>query len=89
MDGKFIKAWPFAGLPCGLFLDANQQMYLATGFAGQILQLDANGKAVAAMGQPGKALGEFGEAHYLTFAPGGDIYVADTVKPALHRFVRQ
>jgi DNA-binding beta-propeller fold protein YncE len=89
MDGKFIKAWPFAGLPCGLFLDKDQAMYLVTGFAGQILKLDANGKAVAAMGQPGKGLGEFGEAHYMTVVPGGDIYVADTVKPALHRFSRR
>jgi sugar lactone lactonase YvrE len=89
MDGKFIKAWPFAGLPCGLFTDKSGQMYLATGFAGQILKLDANGKAVAAMGQPGKALGEFGEAHYMTIVPNGDIYVADTVKPALHRYVKR
>src|SRR6185503_15520155 len=78
-DGKFIKFWKFAGLPCGLLVGPDQQMYLASGFSGQILRLDANGKAVAAMGQPGKALGEFGEAHYLAFAPTGDIYVADTV----------
>jgi hypothetical protein len=62
---------------------------MVSGFAGQILRLDANGKAVAATGQPGKGLGEFGEAHYLTFGPANDIYVADTVKPALHRFVRK
>jgi hypothetical protein len=41
------------------------------------------------MGQPGKGLGEFGEAHYLAIAPNGDIYVADTVNAALHRFVKK
>ena len=89
VDGQYIKEWKFAGLPCGLYIGPGQQMYLASGFAGQILKLDANDKAVAAMGQPGKGLGEFGEAHYMTMAPGGDIYVADTVKPALHRFVKR
>jgi hypothetical protein len=64
-------------------------MYMVTGFAGQILKLDADGKATAAIGQPGKGLGEFGEAHYMTIVPNGDIYVADTVKPALHRYVKR
>ena len=69
VDGRFVKEWRYAGLPCGLYLGADQQMYLASGFAGQILKLDKNGKAIAATGQPGKGLGEFGEAHYLTIGP--------------------
>lgn len=89
MDGKYLREWKFAGLPCGLYIGRDQQMYLASGFAGQILKLDANGKAVAMMGQPGKGLGEFGEAHFMTLAPNGDVYVADTVKPELHRFTRR
>jgi DNA-binding beta-propeller fold protein YncE len=89
LEGKFVKEWKFAGLPCGLYISRDQQLYLVSGFAGQILKLDANGRAVAATGQPGKGLGEFGEAHYLTFGPADDIYVADTVRPALHRFVRK
>jgi DNA-binding beta-propeller fold protein YncE len=88
-DGRFIKSWKFAGLPCGLLIGPDQQMYLASGFSGQILRLDANGKAVAAMGQPGKALGEFGEAHYMAIAPSGDIYVADTINAALHKYVKR
>jgi hypothetical protein len=55
--------------------------------SGQILKLDANGKALAATGQPGKDLGQFGEAHYLTMGPRGEIYVADTVNAKLHKFV--
>lgn len=88
-DGLFIRAWKYAGLPCGLAFGPDQQIYLASGFAGQILALDKNGKAVAAFGQPGKALGEFGEAHYMAFGPEGAIYVADTVRPALHKFVKR
>jgi DNA-binding beta-propeller fold protein YncE len=88
-DGKYLKEWKFAGLPCGLYIGAGQQMYLVTGFAGQILKLDSNGRAVAATGQPGKGLGEFGEAHYMTLGPTGEIYVADTVNPGLQKFVKK
>ena len=49
--------------------------------------LDDQGKVLAATGEPGKKLGEFGEAHYMTLAPGDVIYVADTIKPDLHKFI--
>lgn len=88
LNGKYLKEWKFAGLPCGLYLSADGQLYLASGFAGQILRLDANGKAIAMMGQPGKGLGEFGEAHYMTIAPDGALYVADTINAVLHKFVK-
>jgi len=89
LNGKYIKEWKFAGLPCGLYRAADGQLYLASGFAGQILRLDKDGKAIAMMGQPGKGLGEFGEAHYMTIAPSGDIYVADTINAVLHKYVRK
>ena len=86
-EGKFIEAWTFAGLPCGLSIAADKQMYLVSGFAGQILRLDPRGRTLAATGQAGKGLGEFGEAHYLAFGSRGEIYVADTVNAKLHKFV--
>ena len=91
LDGKFISSWKFNGLPCGLLVGPDRQLYLATGFSGQILRLNAEGKAAAMMGQPGPgpALGDFGEAHYLAMAPSGDIYVADTINAKLHRFAKQ
>ena len=61
---------------------------MVSGFSGEILRLDENGKAVGAVGQPGKGLGEFGEAHYMTLTPNGNIFIADTVKPALHKYVK-
>jgi DNA-binding beta-propeller fold protein YncE len=88
-DGTFIKAWKFAGLPCGLLLGPDRQLYLATGFSGQILRLNGDGQAVAMMGRPGPNTFEFGEAHYLAIAPNSDIYVADTVNAVLHRFVKK
>jgi DNA-binding beta-propeller fold protein YncE len=88
-DGTYLKEWKYAGLPCGLYIGPGQQMYMVSGYAGQILRLDVNGRAVGATGQPGKQLGEFGEAHYMAMGPEGEIYVADTIKPALHKFVKK
>ena len=52
MDGKLHQgAWKFAGLPCGLLVGPDEQLYLASGFSGQILRLNADGKAVAMMGR--------------------------------------
>ena len=88
-DGKYLKEWTFKGLPCGLYLGSDGQMYLTTGYAGQILKMDQNGRAIGMTGQAGKNLGEFGEAHYMTFGPSGEIYVADTVNPGLQKFVKR
>ena len=87
-DGAYVEEWAYKGLPCGLHFHTDGQLYMVSGFAGEILRLDENGKAVGAVGQPGRGLGEFGEAHYMTMAPNGDIWVADTVRPALHRYVK-
>ena len=88
-EGSYIKEWAYKGLPCGLHFTPDYQLYMVSGFAGEILKLDGNGNAIAATGEPGKKLGEFGEAHYMTIAPSGDIFVADTVKPDLHRFIQR
>tara|TARA_B100000686_G_scaffold332549_1_gene397423 strand:- start:2133 stop:3101 length:969 start_codon:yes stop_codon:yes gene_type:complete len=86
-EGTYQKEWQYKGLPCGLHFDEDGTLWMVSGFAGEILKLDKNGKVLAATGEPGKGLGEFGEAHYMTIAPGGVIYVADTIKPDLHKFI--
>ncbi|HEX4348498.1 MAG TPA: c-type cytochrome [Vicinamibacterales bacterium] len=89
LNGKFQKIWTFAGLPCGLLNGPDGQVYLTSGFSGQVLKLDTNGKPVGAFGQAGPGLADFGEAHYMAFAPNGDIYVADTINQVLHRYARR
>jgi DNA-binding beta-propeller fold protein YncE len=87
-QGTYQKEWGYKGLPCGLHFTEDHQLYMVSGFSGEILRLDANGKAIGAAGQPGKGLGEFGEAHYMTITPNGVIFIADTIRPALHKYIK-
>lgn len=87
-DGGFVKELKYAGLPCSIQI-GGQNIYMVNGFAGQVLKLDLNGKVLAAMGKPGKGPGEFGEAHFVTMSPKGELFVADTVNSTLQKFVKK
>ncbi len=87
-DGTFVREVKYKGLPCSIDI-GRQFMYMVNGFAGQVLKLDLNGKVLAAMGKPGKGLGEFGEAHMIAVSQKDEIYVADSVNAALVKFVKK
>jgi DNA-binding beta-propeller fold protein YncE len=87
-DGGFVREIKYAGLPCALEI-GRDSIFMVNGFAGQILKLDLNGKVLGATGKPGTGPGEFGEAHFITVSPGGDLYVADSVNGTLQKFVRK
>jgi hypothetical protein len=55
-----------------------------------VLKLDLDGKVLGAMGRQGKALGQFGEAHFIAVNnANGDIYVADTLNWRVQKFVKK
>jgi len=79
------------GPPCGLFMGADQHIWLAHGHTGQIMKLDLNGKVVGmiAGSGPGKTLGKYGEAHYIAISPRDEIFVADTLNWRVQKYVRE
>src|SRR5688572_15020500 len=87
-EGAFVREMKYAGLPCSVDI-GKEHIYMVNGFAGQLLQLDLNGKVLAATGRPGTALGEFGEAHFLAVSPRNELFVADSVNGALVKFVKR
>jgi len=87
-QGTFVREMKYAGLPCAMDI-GRQYVYMVNGFAGQLVRMDLNGKVLAAVGRPGKGLGEFGEAHFIAVSPKQEIYVADSVNGALVKFVKQ
>ena len=87
-NGTYIKEVKYAGLPCSVEIGP-KYMYMVNGFAGQLVQMDLEGKVLAVTGRPGKALGEFGEAHFLAVSPKDELFVADSVNGALVKFVKK
>jgi sugar lactone lactonase YvrE len=87
-SGTFVREMKYAGLPCSFDI-GREFVYMVNGFAGQLVQLDLGGKVLAALGRPGKGLGEFGEAHFIAVSPKNEIFVADSVNGALAKFVKR
>jgi sugar lactone lactonase YvrE len=87
-DGTFVRELKYAGLPCSLDI-GRQYIYMVNGFAGQILQMDLNGKVLAATGRAGTGPGEFGEAHVISVSPRGELFVADSINSAILKFVQK
>ena len=87
-NGTFVREQKYKGLPCSVAF-GRDEAFMVNGFAGQLLRLDLSGKVLAAVGKPGTAPGEFGEAHFIAISPRGDLYVADSVNGMLMKFVRK
>ena len=87
-NGAFVREMKYAGLPCSFDIGP-EFVYMVNGFTGQVVQMDLDGKVLAALGRPGKALGEFGEAHFIAVSPKQELYVADSVNGALVKFVKK
>jgi DNA-binding beta-propeller fold protein YncE len=86
-DGNYLRESHHAGTPCGLFISPDQHMWLAHGHAGRVFKLDLAGNVLGAMGEQGKANGQFGEAHFIAASARGEIYVADTLNWRVQKFV--
>ncbi len=90
-DGNYIREWEQPGTPCGLFMGADQHIWLAHGHTGQIMKLDLNGRVVGAMADAGtgKIPGKYGEAHYIAVSPRDEVFVADTLNWRVQKYVRK
>ena len=89
-DGSYIRESQHPGPPCGLFMGADQHIWLAHGHTGQIMKLDLNGNVIGMMAGagPGKTAGKYGEAHYIAVSPRDEIFVADTLNWRVQKYVR-
>ena len=90
-DGTYIRESQHPGTPCGLFMGADQHIWLAHGHTGQIMKLDLNGNVVGTMAGagPGKTPGKYGEAHYIAVSPRDEVFVADTLNWRVQKYVKQ
>jgi DNA-binding beta-propeller fold protein YncE len=57
-DGNFLREWTGLGYPYGLFITADQHIWMVDGGYDRILELDPGGKILGALGEPGHAPGQ-------------------------------
>jgi sugar lactone lactonase YvrE len=78
-NGKFIKTIQMANLVCTLYVDPNNQLWMATGLDGQIEKLDWDGNVLGSAGLgPGRGPGQFAETNYMGMDSHGNMFVGDT-----------
>jgi DNA-binding beta-propeller fold protein YncE len=86
-NGEFVKGWVYRGLVCSLAFGADGLLYMTSGFDGQIVKLDANGRVLGVTGRSGEGPNEYGEAHDLAIARDGAIYVTDVINKRLTKLI--
>lgn len=87
-DGKWLASWNgFA--PYGMAFDADGQLFVADGRAGQVLLLDEKGKVRKRWGRTGNGVGQFQMPHMLGFNADGDLFVAEVNGRRVQKFVRK
>ena len=87
-DGNYLREWALFGTPCGLAIHGGH-IWLANGHAGQIIELDMNGKVLGIAGSQGKAPGQYGEAHFITLTAKNELLVADTLNWRVTKLVKK
>ena len=78
-EGSFLREWTGIGYPYGLFITPDQHVWMIDGGYDRILELDANGKILGALGEPGRAPGQFAWGHFLAVGQDGKIFAADVL----------
>jgi DNA-binding beta-propeller fold protein YncE len=86
LDGVFVKGWVYRGMACSLTFAADR-LFMTTGFDGQIVELDLNGRVLGVTGRPGEGPNEYGEAHDIAVGDDGAVYVADVVNRRVQKLV--
>ena len=91
-DGNYIRESQHPGTPCGLFMGADQHIWLAHGHVGQIMKLDLNGKVVGVMADAqvrARHQASMARSHYIAVSPRDEVFVADTLNWRVQKYVRK
>jgi 6-bladed beta-propeller len=89
LDGNYLRESKHPGTPCGLFISPDQHLWLAHGHTGRVMQLALDGSVLGITGQQGKAIGQFGEAHFIAVSGRNEIFVADTLNWRVQKYVKR
>jgi streptogramin lyase len=85
-DGTPVRDIQMRNQVCGLAIDRSQQLWMATGMDGQFMKVTWDGQVAGFASRRGTGAGELSEAHALTVAANGDVFVADTIGRKVVKF---
>jgi sugar lactone lactonase YvrE len=78
-QGKFIKTLSMKNLTCAVYFDRHGGLWVATGNDGQLINIDRDGKVLAAIGKGrGRDEGQFMETNFMGMDSAGNLYSGDT-----------
>lgn len=84
-NGGFLAQWPGFEYPQGLFLGADQTIYV--GDASRVVRLDASGRVLGILGSYGRASGQFIGLHGLAVGTDGTLFTAELINWRVQKFV--
>jgi sugar lactone lactonase YvrE len=87
VNGKLVKTIQMPVYVCSFYVAKNGQLYMLSGWDGQILKMDWEGKILAATGKPGRGLNQYGEAESMVINSKGEIFVADKVNDYVQKLI--
>jgi streptogramin lyase len=85
-DGAPVRDIQLENLVCGIDIDRDNQLWISTGMDGLLMKVALDGRVLGIASRRGGGPGEMSEAHMVTAAPNGDVYVADTVGQKVLKF---
>ena len=87
VNGKLVKTIQMPVYVCSFYVAKNGQLYMLSGWDGQILKMDWEGQILAATGKPGRGLNQYGEAESMAINSKGEIFVADKVNDYVQKLI--
>ena len=88
-SGNLLREWRFDAMVCAMYLHSDGNMYITTGFDGELAKVDMDGNVLGSIGSPGSGNGQFGEAHALTLDSEGNAYISDVILNRIQTFKKQ
>jgi DNA-binding beta-propeller fold protein YncE len=87
-SGKFLNQWTHVGSPWAVTVTPDQRIFIADGYANQVLVTNLEGQVLGRIGSSGRLTGQFNYVHGLAVSPGGDVYTAEILNWRPQKFVR-
>jgi sugar lactone lactonase YvrE len=89
VDGRYLESIQMDVYVCSFYVATDGQLYMLSGWDGQVIKMDWNAKPLAVTGKPGRGLNQYGEAESLAINAKGEMFVADKINDYVQKLIPQ